>query len=68
MKNIIAIILMSLFAAGCTLGVPIIDDQVAHDNGNAGADNDDDRNKPPGRDRPRRDRPKRDEPGQEVPQ
>ena len=34
MKQLIAIILMSLFAAGCSLGVPVIDDQIAHDRGN----------------------------------
>ena len=55
MKHVIAILLMSLFAAGCTLGVPVIDDQFAHDNGNAGADSDNDRNTPPERDRPERD-------------
>ena len=54
MKQIIAIILMSLFAAGCTLGVPIIEDQLAHDNGNAGGDSDDDRNQPPDREPPPR--------------
>jgi hypothetical protein len=61
MKQAIAIMLMSLFAAGCTLGVPIIDDQVAHENGNAGADSDDDRNKQPERDRPQREPIKGDE-------
>ncbi len=54
MKQIIAILLVSLFTAGCTLGVPVIDDQFAHDSGNAGADSDNERNSPPGRDRPGR--------------
>ena len=38
MKQIIAILLMSLFAAGCTLGVPIIDGKAAQDNSNTGSD------------------------------
>ncbi len=54
MKHVIAILLMSFFVAGCTLGVPIIDDQFAQDNGNAGADSDNDRNSPPERERPER--------------
>ena len=58
MKHIIAIMLMSLFTVGCTLGVPVIDDQIDREHGNAGADSDDERNKPPERDRPQRDRPK----------
>jgi hypothetical protein len=44
---------MSLFAAGCSNGVPIIDGHAIHDNGNAGADSDDERNRPPERDKPR---------------
>ena len=65
MKHIIAILLMSLFTAGCTLGVPIIDDQFAHDNGNAGADSDNDRNTPPERERPQQE-PQQEQPGDDT--
>lgn len=35
MKRFIAIMLMSLFMGGCSLGVPVIDDQAVQDFGNA---------------------------------
>ena len=50
MKRIIAIMLMSLFAASCSLGVPIVDDGINRDNTAAGSDNQ--RDKP---DRPSKD-------------
>ena len=40
MRRIIALILTSLFVAGCALGVPVIDDQVAGVGGNAGGGHD----------------------------
>lgn len=46
MKRIIAIMLMSLFGAGCSLGVPIIDDGINRDAANAGGDNQEDRTPP----------------------
>lgn len=58
MKRIIAIMLMSLFGAGCSLGVPIVDDGIERGRVDTGGDNQVDRT-PPDRDPPGQEGPTR---------